>query len=262
MNRSLPEGLDQRFLQFIGVTEETERDAHVFYLKLFRPGQEVLDLGCGAGYFVKMLREQNIEARGIDLDPLATAQAQAQGLPVSQGEAMAYLQTLPDNSLDAIFSAHLVEHLEVDAVFHLIREAYRVLKPGGFLLLTTPNVRALVSHLEMFWLHFDHKRFYHPRLLKFFMSECNFSQITYGENHPGPRDDPASTDVNSDSTGGLSWNAIIPQPQRSVMLPWWWFKKWLAQLIVIPYLDAIIPAPFVGHAFEVYVIGYKGTGDG
>jgi SAM-dependent methyltransferase len=255
---SLPEGLDQRFLKFIGVTEETERVNHAFFLKFFQPGQQVLDLGCGAGYFVKMLSEVGVNATGIDLDPAAVTKAQTHGLSVIQAEALSYLQELPSESLDAIFSAHLIEHLEVETVFSLIQASYRVLRPGGFLLLTTPNVRALFSHLEMFWLHFDHKRFYHPRLVEFFMRECQFGEISYGEN--GKEQNYYYTATGDDITVSedkFNWNSVIPRPKHPVMLPWWWFKNWLARLVVLPYLATLIPLQYIGRYFEVYVIGYK-----
>ena len=258
MEYCLPEGLDQRFLKFIGVSEESERTTHAFYLKFFQPGQQVLDLGCGAGYFVKMLREQGVEARGVDMDSAAIEKAQTQGLPVIQANAIDYLQKSPDNSVDAIFSAHLVEHLEVEVVYKLIEEAYRTLKPGGFLLVTTPNVRALISHLEMFWLHFDHKRFYHPRLLEFLMKECKFDEVVYGENEVERKHTHASTTNSPKSTRDVfDLDSVIPRPRYLFMWPWWWFKRWLARLVVLPYLAAFIPLQFVGRPFEVYVIGSK-----
>ena len=87
---SLPEGLDQRFLEYIGVTEEAERETHSFYLQFFRRGQQVLELGCGVGYFVKMLGELGVNVTGIDLDPAAVTKAQSQALPVIQAEALSY----------------------------------------------------------------------------------------------------------------------------------------------------------------------------
>jgi len=257
---SLPEGIDQRFLEFIGVTEEGERANHSPYLQFFQPGQLVLDLGCGAGYFVKMLREQGVEATGIDLDRAAIEKARAQALPVEQAEALAYLGRLPAESMDGIFSAHLVEHLEVETVYALIKEAYRVLKPGGFLILTTPNVRALISHLEMFWLHFDHKRFYHPRLLEFFMRESKFDKIVFGENGKEQTYFQHAAQGQAGTTqDAFNWQAIIPRPQNVILLPWWRFKLWLVELIVLPYLAALIPPDTIGRSFEVFVIGYKGS---
>jgi hypothetical protein len=56
---------------------------------------------------------------------------------------------------------------------------------GRKIVLTTPNARALVSHLEMYWLHFGHVAFYHPRLLCFFLQRVGFQNETWGEN-PAP----------------------------------------------------------------------------
>jgi SAM-dependent methyltransferase len=259
---SLPEGLDQRFLKFIGSNEESERKVHSFYLKFFQPDQIVLDLGCGAGYFVKMLCEQKVKARGIDMDALALAEAQALGAPVIQANVLDYLKELPKETIDAIFCAHLVEHLEVESVYELMGQAYRVLKPEGFMVVVTPNVRSYVSHLEMFWLHFDHKRFYHPRLLEFFMKECHFDRIIQGENTSEQGlASPSKIQVNLGSADILNWDKVIPPPRLPLLHPWWLFKKWLARLIVLPYLHetvkAFIPVEYANRPFEVYVVGYK-----
>jgi SAM-dependent methyltransferase len=246
---ALPEGLDQRFLDFIGVTEDSERLAHHYYLQFFKPGQKVVDLGCGAGYFVKMLREQGVEAWGIDNDSIAIERAKEQDLPITHAEALGYLKKLPENDLDAVFSAHLVEHLEVETVYELIKETYRVLKPGGFLVLTTPNVHALVSHLDLFWLHFDHKRFYHPRLLEFFMKDCQFGQVICGDNVYDQKYFHVLNRITSQHQKGFDLGLAISRLQYFLLQPWQRFKKRLAQLI--------IPPKSVGRSFEVYVIGYK-----
>ena len=261
---SLPEGIDKRFLDFIKVTEESERQTHAYYLQFFQPGQQVIDLGCGAGYFVKMLAENGVEAIGIDQDTAALKEGLPQGGSLVQGEAISYLKGLAQQSIDGIFSAHLVEHLDAPAVYTLIKEAYRVLKPGGLLLLTTPNVRALVSHFEMFWLHFDHKRFYHPTLLQFFMQDCGFTKTFEGENSNSVGYSVFSPALSPSSLGHLvDQDNIIPRPRSRIMYPWWRLKKWLASLIVLPYLNAFIRrryAPALGildRPFEVFVIGYK-----
>lgn len=260
MTNELPIGLDQRFLQFIGVTPESEREIHTRYLPLFQPGQKVIDLGCGAGHFLKMLQEQGVEAYGIDFDPAAVAEARAQGLTVFEGDAVTHMRQLRADSIDAIFSTHLVEHLDVALVYTIINETSRVLKPGGFLLLTTPNVKALISNVEMFWLHFDHKRFYHPRLLEFFMQDCGLERINYGENK-GEAENSIRPNL-SDPSGRVQWEQVLPPPKIFLLRPWWRFKQWLAHLIVLPYLvtfmrDSKIPFQSLESAFETYVIGYK-----
>ena len=175
-------GLDFAFLKYIGVTPESQIPIRRFYLPMFAGCQHVVDLGCGTGDFVALLQEAGINAVGVDSDPAACAWLQKRQLPVIEQEVTAYLETIEANSLDGIYSAHLVEHMPYEAVLKLIRLAFRALRPGGRLVLATPNPRALISHLELYHMHFGHKAFYHPNLLCFFLDYCGFEQIEDGEN--------------------------------------------------------------------------------
>jgi SAM-dependent methyltransferase len=175
-------GIDYEFLRFIGVNREAQRSAHKFYLPFFEGCHSVLDLGCGDGTFVVMLQEKGIQAVGVDSDERFLAEAQAQGLDIVNADVFAFLETAEPGSFDGIFSAHLVEHLHYTDVIRLIRLAYRALRPGGRIVLVTPNVQGLYAHLDLFYLHFGHTRFYHPRLLCFFLEFAGFDQIDKGEN--------------------------------------------------------------------------------
>ena len=180
-NTSIP-GLDFDFLQFIGVLPENQRRIHGFYLPFFTNCRKVVDLGSGNGSFVELLREHGIDAEGVDSDPKACQAAAERGIPVVQSDALDYLEHRPAGSIDGIFCAHLVEHLAYPQVIDLIRSSLRALQPGGTIVLATPNVRSLFSHLEMFYLHFGHVTFYHPRLLCFFLQHEGFVDIESGEN--------------------------------------------------------------------------------
>jgi SAM-dependent methyltransferase len=175
-------GLDYAFLRYIGVNPVDQRKNQSFYLPFFKACRRVVDVGCGDGDFTQLLREQGCEAIGVDNDPVAVEQAHRRGLPIVAQDAVTYLESAEANSFDGIFSAHLVEHLPYPAVYKLIVHAHRVLKPGGRIVLATPNPRGLFSHLEMYWLHFGHVSFYHPRLLCFFLHHAGFQSETWGEN--------------------------------------------------------------------------------
>jgi SAM-dependent methyltransferase len=175
-------GLDYDFLRYIGVNPIDQRQNQSFYLPFFQDCRRVVDVGCGDGDFVALLREQGIEAYGVDNDPIAIQHLHAREIPVVEADVVTYLQSVEPGSLDGVFSAHLVEHLSYQAVYEVIHHAYRALKPGGRIVLATPNARALVSHLEMYWLHFGHVAFYHPRLLCFFLHRVGFQNETWGEN--------------------------------------------------------------------------------
>ena len=177
-----PIGLDYDFLRYIEVVPETQRRIHAFYLPRFAGCHRVLDLGCGDGDFVALLRERSVDVLGIDADPKTCAAGVANGLPIVQADVFDYLAGLEPDSVDGIFSAHLVEHLPYEHVMALIDAAFRALRPGGVIVLATPDTRSIFSHLEMFYLHFGHISFYHPRLLCFLLEHAGFANAELGAN--------------------------------------------------------------------------------
>lgn len=166
--------LDYDFMRYMGVKSETQRKIHSHYLPYFEGRTKVLDLACGDADFVAILHEQGIDVTGVDSETRAVEKAQTAGLKVIESDVFDYLSECNDESYDAIFCAHLVEHLPYPLVIKLVQESYRVLEPGGLIILATPNAKALYSHLEMFYMHYDHVNFYHPKLLTFFLEHEQF----------------------------------------------------------------------------------------
>ena len=115
------------------------RERQRIYVDDFRTASPVLDVGCGRGEFLGLLREAGVEARGIDADADMVAYARGEGLDVEQQDALAYLDSLADESLGGIFAAQVVEHLPVPALFRLLELAARKLRPGGLLVAETIN---------------------------------------------------------------------------------------------------------------------------
>lgn len=243
-----PNNLDYDFHRFIGMNPEGQRGVQRFYLPYFANHHRVVDLACGDADFVALLLEQGVDAVGVDADAKTCADAQAKGLPVVCQNVFDYLAATPDASVDGIFSAHLVEHLAYPQVIELIQQAARILRPGGRLILATPDCRSLFSHLDMYYLHFGHVSFYHPRLLSFLLEHAGFGNVEYGVN-PNTAS-PLLPDVQATAqrapayTPGpkqsLPYQRTIP-PQGTSLLNRvsYAIKRRLAQWLVLPFTDSI-----------------------
>ena len=167
-------------LRFRGSEEEIRR-RQTFYLPYFRRAGQVLDLACGRGEFLELLREAGVNARGVDLDPACVEICRAKGLDVEQRGAFDCLEQLPPSTLDAIFCSHFVEHLLAAQVPELIRLASSRLVPGGLLAVETPNPQCLATLAAAFYADPTHQRPLPAPLLRFYFEEAGFGGI---EVHP------------------------------------------------------------------------------
>jgi SAM-dependent methyltransferase len=154
-DRPTNEGVYLGFEDIFRGPEDFIRARQRYYVKLVKDSQPVLDVGCGRGEFLDLMREHGIAARGIDLLPEMIQHAQAKGNDVEIAEANAYLEAQPDASLGAVFSAQVIEHLSYDELLRFLTLARRKLRPGGILIAETVNPHSL-SALKMFWVDPTH----------------------------------------------------------------------------------------------------------
>ena len=235
-------GLDHEFLRYIGGDREGQRRIQEFYLPRFARCENVVDLGCGDGVFVELLMERDISVTGVDLDDKAYAAAKQRALPIVQDDVLHYLRALPPCSVDGFFCAHLVEHLPYEQVMELVQLGHRALKHGGVLVIATPDVRSLYSHLEMFYLHFGHVSFYHPRLLCFFLDQAGFIGTEYGTNPNSVS--PMLEEVNELAAvfkgNDVLYQREIPLQGKSLLhRASYALKRRLAEWLVLPFLDSM-----------------------
>jgi SAM-dependent methyltransferase len=155
---------------------ETIRERQLPYVEDFRDAAPVLDVGCGRGEFLALLRDAGIEARGVDLDPDMVAYAYGEGLDVVEGDAVAYLEGLEDGSLGGIFAAQLVEHLPAPALVRLLELAAAKLRPGGLLVAETINPLSPLA-LRNYYADLTHAQPLVPTTLELLARQSGFSAV-------------------------------------------------------------------------------------
>jgi len=143
------------------------------FLPYFEKCSRVLDIGCGRGEFLEVLREHKIGGIGIDIDADMIAYCHSRQLSVIQSDAVTYLEAQEDKSLDGIFIDQVVEHLEPDYLVRLLALCYQKLKFGYFIVVETVNPLSFVSFVN-FFIDMTHKRPVHPETLQFLMSIAGF----------------------------------------------------------------------------------------
>jgi len=133
-----------------------------------------VDLGCGRGEWLELAGELGFDTCGVDLDDGMLAACRERGLNARKADAIGALQALPDESTTLVSAFHLVEHLPFNEVRTLVREALRVLKPGGLLILETPNPENLLVSSSDFYLDPSHERPMPSGLLGFVVEHAGF----------------------------------------------------------------------------------------
>ena len=133
-------------------------------VQFFKGCQRVLDLACGPGVFLELLREAGIEAIGVDRDEEIVKKARQKDLNVIQADIFDYLERT-EESYEGIFCSHLLEHLPFDRVTLFIEWIAKRLVPGGILVFVLPNPGSIRLHLFGFWRDPEHVRFYTGNLI-------------------------------------------------------------------------------------------------
>jgi len=131
----LPEALQETLRTARRATQEQQAP----YAQLFRELSPVLDLGCGRGEFLELLKEEGVSAYGVDSDHLACEEARRKFLKVVEEDLLEHLAQLPDRSLGGIFSSRVVEYLPAHLQVEMVSLCAAKLKPGGLLVMETTN---------------------------------------------------------------------------------------------------------------------------
>jgi 2-polyprenyl-3-methyl-5-hydroxy-6-metoxy-1,4-benzoquinol methylase len=164
--------------------EEHVRQTEEFYKPYFAGYRNVLDIGCGRGEFLDLMREMEVPARGIDLGEESVAQCTEKGLMAEVADLFVYLGPDRSGEFDGIFASQIVEHLDPARLPEMIRLCSASLRRGGILAIETPNPACLAIFATYFYLDPTHTRPIPHTLLEFYMEEAGLGSLEVHELSP------------------------------------------------------------------------------
>jgi O-antigen chain-terminating methyltransferase len=144
----------------------------------------VLDIGCGRGEWLELLRDEGLVAKGVDLNRVFLDGCRELDLDVSEQDALAYLRQLKRNSVGVVTSFHMIEHLDQRTLIAFFDETLRVLRPGGVAIFETPNPKNVLVGSCNFYLDPTHKRPLPPDLSRYLLEARGFNNIEVREINP------------------------------------------------------------------------------
>ncbi|HEV2386519.1 MAG TPA: class I SAM-dependent methyltransferase [Candidatus Acidoferrales bacterium] len=186
---------------------------------------KLLDVGCGVGLFLSHMRELGWQVIGVEADPKTARIAQQEfglrAIPGSLEEAH-----LADESVDVVTMSHVIEHVRQPET--VLKEAWRVLKPRGRIVVVTPNVESLGHRaFGACWQHLSppyHLQLFSAASLLSIAGRAGFAPLAVRT---------------SSRSAGQTWKVSVQTARRrSACLPRWY----------LPPLDAVAALAF--HAME------------
>ena len=171
------------------------------YLPDLREAAPVLDLGCGRGELLLLLREAGVEATGVESDPALAEAGRRRGLEIVEDGALEALKKQDPESWGAVTAVHLFEHLQPAELAATLAEARRVLRPGGVLIAECPNPHTLRVGASLYWQDPTHQRPLLPETLELMLRAAGFEVDRRELLHPFPADQLLADDEGGTGAG-------------------------------------------------------------
>jgi O-antigen chain-terminating methyltransferase len=168
----------------------------------------VIDIGCGRGEWLEALRDNVLIGRGIDMNRVFIEACRGLGLEVIEGDAIDSLRAMHEGSAGAVTAMHVVEHLPFEHVITLLDEIRRVLRPGGLIVVETPNPENLSVAHHWFYMDPTHRNPLPPEVLRWMVEACGFDRARI-ERLTAARELNAPPLLQEDMPGASSINAVL-----------------------------------------------------
>ncbi len=146
----------------------------------------MIDLGCGRGEFLELLKQASVPAMGVDSNARMVEACRKIALEAWEGDLLAFLESQSENSVGGVFASQVVEHLQPSYLIALLQTAYKKMESGAVIILETVNVASAFSFLQVYTRDLTHCTPCHPETLQFLVSAAGFQspQIVYRSHVP------------------------------------------------------------------------------
>lgn len=167
-------------------SEDDIRGRLADYVPLFDACSEILDVGCGRGEMLELLREAGVKARGIDVNDAMVARCRSRGFAADRQDGLSCLRSLPPAALGGLIAIQVVEHLAPDYLVQFLASATRVLRPGAPLVLETINPACWSAFFDSYIRDLSHVRPVHADTLQYLVSAAGFVDVRVMWRAPHP----------------------------------------------------------------------------
>jgi SAM-dependent methyltransferase len=147
------------------------------YVPLFASASDVVDVGCGRGELLDLLRQQGVRARGVDTNDGMVQLCRARGLDVEQGDALGFLERQPDQSLGGLAAIQVVEHFDPSYLLRFLETAYHKMRGGAPMVLETINPACWMAFFETYIRDVTHRQPLHPETLRYLVQASGFASV-------------------------------------------------------------------------------------
>lgn len=145
------------------------------YLPYFKGCVSVVDIGCGRGEFLQLLKESGINATGVDTYDEFVEYCRDQNLEAVCDDGNHYLAAV--DHTDGIFVGQVVEHMTTEQIVELCNLAWEKLEEGHYVIMETPNPTSLAIYTHAFYMDPSHVKPVHPKTMEYFLKKAGFKDV-------------------------------------------------------------------------------------
>ena len=172
------------------------------YLPVLASASDVVDVGCGRGELLDLLRQHRVTARGVDTNEGMVHLCRGRGLDVEQSDALGFLERQADGSLGGLAAIQVVEHFEPAYLLRFLETAYHKMREGAPMVLETINPACWMAFFETYLRDITHQQALHPDTLRYLVQTSGFASVDVRFRAPVRESDRLNrvSDRDSDST--------------------------------------------------------------